>query len=428
MHRALSIAMVMFVAGCANTEASNTDGGVGLDGRADAARDQGPTDQPLPKPGLVGKVLAPEGTIPISGALVYAVSPSSPPAPIPQTVYCDTCVEIPASTPHAFSGADGRFELQLPYPGKWLLVTQKGAFRRIRELDVKGAGMVVPTPLTMLPHQTDAAAGDNIPRMLVLGGAWDAIESSLAKLGLGLVDAKGLLVRGTEEFSLVECKLISIFPPQVDCQPKDPATILSSYDELANYQIIFLPCDNGGLDSTFSSPTGKAALLKWISAGGRLYATDYTYDVMTQLFPGYIEWEGQSGTMGSAELSSAYDAPAIVNDADLSAWLAGQGIGNFTLLESWTVIKALKQAPTPAPDDPAKTYLQTPKAWISGQVPSYGIRPMTVSFAYGCGRALFSAYHTEGSKSTGKTLLPQELALIYIVLETAVCIEPPKID
>jgi hypothetical protein len=67
-----------------------------------------------------------------------------------------------------------------------------------------------------------------------------------------------------------------------------------------------------------------------------------------------------------------------------------------------------------------------PKAWISADISSHGIRPATVSFPYGCGRALFSTYHTEAG--VGASLLPQERALLYIILETAVCVAPPKVD
>ena len=53
--------------------------------------------------------------------------------------------------------------------------------------------------------------------------------------------------------------------------------------------------------------------------------------------------------------------------------------------------------------------------------PPEGFSPATVSFQYGCGRTLFSTYHTEnGAGGTG--LLPQEKALLYTVLEVVLCI------
>ena len=395
--------------------------------------DRGPLpDAPLPVP-ITGTVRAPEGTIPISGALVYAVSPSKPPAPIPDKVYCDKCVELTTTTPHTTSKPNGSFALDLPFAGKWLLVTQKGAFRRVREIDVSAAGKAIDEKLTTLPAKTDVNAGDTIPKMAVIRGAWDGIQDSLAKLGLGQVDVNGTLKPGTEPFTMVDCTLVSLFPPKVDCKPHAPDALLTDYNLLSKYQILFVPCDGDPddhtdtLDATFSSPAAKQNLLKWIKEGGRLYVTDYRYDLLQQILPSYITWEGQSSSPGSAELSSSYTAPATVADKGLKDWLGAQGIVNFDLLESYTVIKGLAKAPTPGPDQ-KKTYNLAPKAWILGDVKGYaGLRPMTVSYPYGCGRVLFSSYHTEGKKSA-TSLLPQEKALLYILLEVAVCIKEPLVE
>jgi len=419
---------LLLLAGCANTDDPGVDGPVVQHDVGPPDGVKPPLDWSLVQPTITGRVLAPEGTIPISGALVYAAAPSKPPAPIPDKVYCDTCVKLEATTPHTLSKADGSFELKLPLAGDWLLVTQKGAFRRVRPIKVPEAGLAIDKATTTLPRKTDASLGDTIPKMLVLRGAWDAIENSLAKLGLGDVDSNGSLKAGTESFTMADCKVISILPPRVDCKPEHPMKYLEDATLLSQYQILFVPCDSDWLDFTFASAKAKSVLLQWIKDGGRIYVTDYQYDLLTKILPDYIEWEGQSSQMGSAELTSSYDAPAIVNDQGLKDWLAGQGITTFQLQESYTIIKTLKKVATPHPDQPGKSFYETPKAWVSGDVSGYGVRPMTVSFHYGCGRALFSSYHTEGDKSIGTKLLPQELALLYIVLEVAVCIEPPKID
>jgi hypothetical protein len=50
-----------------------------------------------------------------------------------------------------------------------------------------------------------------------------------------------------------------------------------------------------------------------------------------------------------------------------------------------------------------------------------------VSFERGCGRVLYSTYHTEADKGSTTELLTQEKALLYILLEVAVCVAPPDI-
>ncbi|MCA9667904.1 MAG: hypothetical protein KC503_20040 [Myxococcales bacterium] len=427
MSRIASVALlVALVAAACGDAFSNNDGASGRDGAADAASegqlDARPVDAPIPVT-VSGKVYAPEGTIPIFGALVYAVV--SDPAPIPDKVFCDRCVELPQGTPNTRSSHDGAFELKLT-PGTWKLVTQKGAFRRVREIVVPPAGLAVDPAITTLPQKTDATKGDTIPKMVVIQGAWDAIESSLAKLGLGQVDANGSLVAGSETFTLYRCTLTQLLPPVVDCKPRPPQDMLKDYALLSQYQILFLPCDSEWLDGVIADPTVKANLLRWIREGGRLYATDYQYDQIRTLLPDYITWQGQSGVAGSAELDSAYDAPAVVNDPDMKQWLAAQGVTTFDLQQSWTIIDSVHKVPTPSFD--GKTYDVTPTVWVSGAVPGVGVKPATVSFPYGCGRVLFSSYHTEGAKSQGKSLLPQEKALLYVTLEVAVCLTLPKVN
>jgi hypothetical protein len=66
--------------------------------------------------------------------------------------------------------------------------------------------------------------------------------------------------------------------------------------------------------------------------------------------------------------------------------------------------------------------------WVEGPCltcDSNGARPMTISASYGCGRMMFSTYHTNEIAHPG--LSPQELILLYIILEIGVCHEdtPP---
>ena len=408
--------------GCVGSDFENKDSGgsIGSEGAVDKG---GPLpDRPKPVT-ITGRVVAPNGKMPVSGALVYAQG--SMPKPIPDGVYCDKCVELPKITPNTKSKADGAFSLELPYGGKWVLVVQKGAFRRARDITVPEAGMPVPVNLTTLPGKTDKANNDFIPKMAVIDGAWDDIERSLAKLGLGQVDAKGNLVKDSESFYFHKCKLISLFPPKQECKPTEPSKLLTDYTELSKYNILFVPCDSDWLDGYFTYKKVKENLLKWIKAGGRLYVTDYQYDLLHLILPNYINWVGQSGTLGSAELTSSYNAPAIVQEKDLKAWLAAQGVNSFTLQDSYTVIKSVTKLPAPGPDE--KPHDVLPKAWILAQTPNNGTRPATVSYPYGCGRILFSTYHTEGKKSTGAKLLPQERALLYIIMEVAVCLKNPEV-
>ena len=61
----------------------------------------------------------------------------------------------------------------------------------------------------------------------------------------------------------------------------------------------------------------------------------------------------------------------------------------------------------------------TPKVWVEAAG-----SPVTTSFQHGCGRVLYSTYHTQPTNETNGALEPQALALLYLILEVGVCLDP----
>lgn len=378
-----------------------------------------PPPPPVPQAVLTGQVLAPEGTIPIAGALIYA-SARAPDA-LPGKLACDRCVKITDGTPYATSAPDGRFSLPVPIRNRYYLVVQKGAFRRVRTIDVGDVAnttIAVPAAQTTLPGKSDPAAGDDIPRMAVVAGQWDKIEVTLAKLGLGK-----LKLLGVDKASLA----FDLYGDGLPFDPKfkDPAKLLRDPALLAQYQVLFLPCSGSSgttcTDTSSTDPKLQKPLQDFVAQGGKLYVTDYSYEYIRQLWPGYISWEDETAKVGSACQSQSYDAPATVGDAGMKDWLKAQGINDFSLQDNWTTIQKVSTVATTDLD--GKPAMVTPKVWVAGMTPS-GQRPMTMSFVRGCGRVLYSTYHTE-AELAGNNLLPQEKALLYVLLETQVCVQPP---
>ncbi len=394
--------------GAASGDASaGSGGGIALDAGSDAQ---------LPAVAhLLGKVFSPQGVLPISGALVYLASGA--PASIPDHVYCDECVALPTGTPYTFSNPDGSFDLGVPSIGSRTLVVQKGQFRRFRSIDVVAGNQNVPADMTTMPRKTDPAAGDTIPKMAVVQGQWDAIEVSLAKFGLAQLQPGpfnlGVVVKpGTASFDIVT----------------DKWAFLKDYSRLSQYNIVFIPCSGSDGTTCNDFTSGDATIQKnlqdFVAAGGKLYVTDYSYDFVDQPFPGYVDWVGQTGSIGSACQGDAYDAPATVPDQGLKDWLAAIGVTSFDVKQSWTIVDSVNPVNTTDVDGNPVTV--TPKVWVEGTVPGYGQKPTTLSFVRSCGRVLFSTYHTEaGNASVSSPYLPQEAALMYILLEVGVCIEPP---
>jgi hypothetical protein len=383
---------------------TDTDTDSDTDSDADTDTD---SDTQLP-PGIAtlnGVVYAPEGTIPISDALVYLTK--TQPDPIPEGAYCDMCVEIDSSTPHIFTQADGSFSMPAYSTGDYMLVVRKGQFRRIRNFTVAKGEQDIPKEMTTLPGAMDKAAGDDIPKMLIILGAWDAIEESLTKLGIGKLK-KTLLSTTHTEIDVVTS-----------------LNALSNIDKLSQYHIVFVPCadTSSGDDMTECNPykAGQAnvknALKEYVEMGGKLYVTDYSYEYVRQTFPDTVSWAGQSNNLGSACQSSDYTVPANVVDDGLAKWLTAIGETNFDLEANWTTVNDV--LPYPGEDEAGNPIMVTPTVWVEA-LKSDGAHPATISFPRGCGRALFSTYHTEGTSSG---MLAQEKALLYILLEVGVCVD-----
>jgi hypothetical protein len=335
---------------------------------------------------LSGRVVAPEGTIPISGALVYLTS-SLPPA-IPDGVYCDACVELDESIAHGFSNADGTFEIPTYNDGDQYLVVQKGQFRRVRPITIASGALQADPTATRMPSRMDKANGDDIPKMVIQEGAYDDILTSLVELGID-----------QDQITLVACAGFSC-----DSVFDDPAM-------LSQYHIAFVPC------SSCDGGTSQQAdnIRDFVAAGGKYYVTDWSYQWMQSPFPGYVDFYEESGDACTLD---NYTAPATQMDPELQAWLTAQGVPNPSFEAAYTYIDALNTVATT--DVNNQPVMVTPKTWITGATPQ-GNKPLTISFEQQCGRVLFSTYHSESSDG----LLPQELALLYVILEVGVCLEVP---
>lgn len=354
---------------------------------------------------LLGKVYAPNGQLPVAGALVYVST--TPPLEIPDEVYCDDCVRVAAGGPYAFSKADGSFDVKVSgLVGSHYLVVKKGAFRRVRPIDIAGGDQQVPRLFTTLPSKTDKGSGDDVPKMLVVHGRHDDIEVSLERLG-------------------IEPSAMDIRPIGTNASP-GVRNVLSDRDLLMKQHVVFLPCSgsggasctNDGITSeTPSDGTVQAHLREFVERGGRLYVTDYMYEYIHQTWPGTVKWLGQTPAVGSACRDTSYNAQADVSDPGLKDWLTEVGDTSFELKANWTSID--KVSNPPLPDGGAAD--SGVKIWMNGTPTTGGgsKRPQTVSFEYGCGRVLFSTYHTETS---GSMLAAQEKALLYVLLEVGVCL------
>mgnify|MGYP000706359898 FL=1 len=90
--------------------------------------------------------------------------------------------------------------------------------------------------------------------------------------------------------------------------------------------------------------------------------------------------------------------------------------GRSVRKDAWTALAGVRTQM--GPDLEGKPTMITPRVWVSAASPT------TVSFRYGCGRVLYTTYHTQPSSETNGPLEAQALALLYLILEVGVCIDP----
>jgi hypothetical protein len=397
----LGVALIGIVVACSSNERS---------GFGDAPKEVDEAGAPPPTLGgdaantltvdvnISGVVYAPNGTLPLSNALVYVTSEE--PAAIPDGAYCDQCVKLQEGT-FAVSAPDGKFEIKTDLPkGKVFVVVQKGQFRRVRSLEIDKEGPVdLSKDETTLPGRSDPSKGDDVPKMVVLkdDADFDVIDESLKKLGI-------------TEFDI-----------------KQDRSLLLDETALGKYHVVFIPCGNSD-DENATSPQAQANMQAFVAKGGKLYVTDWSYEFVRQPFPGFLSWEGETAAIGSAASGDEWDAPATAVDQGLSDWLAATGDSSFTVEGNWTTIKDVITQKGKNPKGEEVDI--APKVWVTGKKGNVEF-PTTVSFENQCGRVLFSTYHTENSSfgSGSTSLTAQEKALLYVLLEVGVCVgERPGVN
>ncbi len=330
-----------------------------------------------------GVTYAPNGTLALSGVLVYWTR--SEPAAIPDGVYCDTCVQLPDNT-SAISAADGSFSLTVPADAEDVfLVVQKGQFRRVRKLTVGEDATKLGKELTTLPGKTNTTKGDTIPKIALMtepsSTTYDMIQTALQ--GLGIDDWDNL----NEDHNKVK-------------------------NNLSDYHMAMFPCGSGAP----RDDAEREAIRDFVAKGGKMYASDYSHAYADTVFPEYF--------VGPISQDGRATAPAgEFLDEGLSNWLTaiGDSPSNATFQGVWSSFHGIQSAQVPAPDGTVQTF--EPKVWTRVEdTASYGTGEASISFPYGCGRGMASIFHVHGTDSND--LLQQEKALLYMLLEVSACVKP----
>jgi hypothetical protein len=395
------------------------DGGTDTSHGGDNNDDCGEGDLPVTDAVLEGTVYAPNMEIPISGALVYLTD--EPVEPVPDGVYCAECVELDCDVHFVLTEPDGSFSLPAQSGSGQQLVVQKGQFLHVVDFNVSEGTNAVPANQSNLPGQWNPAAGMWIPRIAVYETSPDKVYNVLAKFGLGQVDAGGNLVPGSEQFTLIP-------------DSNDQGAFMDSLAGMNQYHIIFVPC--AATKFWLGAPTVPGARAQnvrdYVEAGGKWYVTDHSNEYIAEPFPTYQDFHNP----GAPDLQPAYDVSGEVVDPGLLAWLNALpdplkniGGGAPTLLTLPSIILELNYSGIDAvhevlvETEDGETVNVGHHTWVEGPCTSCSdaasIRPMAISGQYGCGRMMYSTFENSSVAHQGMT--PQELVLMYMILEIGVC-------
>jgi hypothetical protein len=344
---------------------------------------------------------------------------------VPDGTYCSACVALACDEPFVLSEADGSFALPVVSGEGQRLVVQKGEFRRVVELDVMPGSQAVPEGDSHLPGRWSPDEGMWIPRIAVYDTSPDRVYNVLAKFGLAELDEYGNMVLGTENFTLI---------------PSGDGSFMDDPAALSRYHIVFVPCAATKFwpGAPLISTNRVANIRDYVAGGGKWYATDHSNEYIAEPFPSYQDFHNPT----FPDLQPAFESQGKVIDDDLLAWLDALpanlkdiGGGNPTLdalpavttRDNFSGIDAIHEVWVENDEGESinvghHAYVEGPCLSCSDPVIS---RPMAVAGQYGCGRMMFSTFETSSTAHVG--LSPQELILLYMILEIGVCQEEPAV-
>ncbi len=397
--------------------------------------------------------------VPVYDALIYLATQQ--PDPIPQEVFCEQCVDPPSR--YVTTDHKGQFVMTNVFAGSYWLVIQKGHFRLSQQITIgEQEDLELTAAETTLPSHQDYATGKEIPRIAIASGIHDQLEDILGKMGMGQVDASGSYI-GTSAAGIVDVYSNGGYIDDVAVGTLQ--SLVENYATLRQYHILFIPCASqtyaSGEGLSGAPPAVLGNLRQFVSDGGKLYVTDWSGEYVDNVFPEQIRfnsshdtpanaWDGttwNSSLFSDSDGSPSYSSlHALALDPDIAQWLHGQygpiidgwdySVGtfdasNFEVEGNWDHIEETVPVQLGL-DGEGFPIIDTPRHFIIGDedgnvntcVGGSGCTPLTVTFEpVGCGRVLYSTYHTTDNTHTG--LVPQERVLAYLIMEIGVCKSGP---
>jgi hypothetical protein len=421
-----------------------------------------------PKTSITGIVTAPGhanttlwgNADPIYGALVYipngmAGAPTYGVTPFAPGVSCDTCSSLVSGAPlkGVVTAVDGTFKLDdVPCGTNIPLVIQLGRWRRM--ITIPSVACCANTALTgvqtHLPRTKVGEVGDvysDIPHMAISTGNVDTLHCVLRKIGVD--DSEFTNPSGNGR--------VHVFQDNgavIDAQTPAASTLYDDPTKLAAYDMTLFECV--GLQQA-KSATDQGYVVDYANAGGRVFATHYSYVWLTNSagtvgsntapkpFSQTADWlvnqGGFASTLGVVDTSLQDDPATQARRIAFAQWLllvqASTTLGQIPVNVSRHDFNSVSPLLGTKSKTPAQLWLSTTDAFTG---------PLHYTFdtpiAYlpdpaptkQCGRVLFSDFHVSDATSSGMTfpaectqgpMSAQEKTLEFMLFDLASCTGPP---
>jgi hypothetical protein len=386
---------------------------------------------------ISGKVYDPRtsanGGLPLPGVLVYATTGTVP--PLTPGVQCLTSTSSAPTgagiVSYTNSAVDGTFTLpNVPENATYTVVIQAGKWRR-QYTETVAAAPLTGIELDMPSNHTQ---GD-IPLIAISTGSVDALECVVRDMGIadteftddnGTVNAGGRihLYKGSEEPGVV-----------INASTPLESTLMTNPTTMNSYDVLMFPCQ--GTPAGQASTAGATNLSNYANAGGRVFATHYSYAWLDPASPYDSQFLSTGGTGVATWVpdTSLSNGTATINTgfndgATLAQWLLNAGASTSYGQVTLTTLK-----------NDISAVIPPTQAWATLNS-NHDIMQMTFNTPVGapaanqCGRVLYNEYHvynvsvlpgemfpTECS-GIAKTMTPQEEMLEYALFDLSSFVTP----
>jgi len=401
---------------------------------------------------------------PIYGALVYipngaAGAPTYGTTAFSAGVACESCTQLVSGSPlmGVVTGVDGTFTLNNAPCGTDIpLVIQLGRWRR--QITIPAVSCCGTTTLTNqqthLPRNKTGEAGDvrsDIPLMAVSTGDVDTLHCVLRKIGID--DAEFTNPSGTGRV-----RFFADNGAEINNSTPAASTLYGSATTLDDYDMTLFECV-GAREA--KSANDQARLIDYANAGGRVFATHFSYVWLTndstntagntapKPFYQTADWEVGQGSYTSAtgfvDQTLQSDPATQARRVAFANWLMQVGasttLGQIPVNEVRHDMNSVSTLPATMGGTPAQQWLYSTGTPFTGPLHYTFDTPVAYAPdpkpATQCGRVLFSDFHVSDAQSGGSTfpsectdgpMNAQEKTLEFMLFDLASCVGPPPLQ